>query len=93
MTSPGLDEYEIDFGSLILGQELGQGAFGRVLKGYMKYYPNILKQTSDGKSPAVAVKLTKGKVHTKVWTIVVVITSNTLHYDLPKGRKIAVVIL
>ncbi len=53
------DQYEIDFSWLSLEGILGEGAFGKVIKGQMKEAPRALKNCIE-LPMVVAVKMTKG---------------------------------
>ena len=56
------DAYEVDFDSLALEQELGKGAFGRVVKARLSSSPYWLRGTTMPMT--VAVKMLKGKLST-----------------------------
>ena len=58
-TLPSYDLYEVDFESLSMEHELGQGAFGRVMKATLSCAPEGLKGT---RVPiTVAAKMLKGE--------------------------------
>ena len=66
-TLPFCDLYEVDFGSLSIEHELGQGAFGRVMKATLSCAPEGLKGTIV--PITVAAKMLKGESNVMPWSM------------------------